>query len=684
VAAVHMATGTRVAIKYLLPRLLGDPAFLAAFRAEAELLKGLADRNVVRLYDYLEAPGAAGVDRGAPPGAAQGAAIVMEMVDGVSLHEMINEQGPTTPQAALAVLKGSFLGLAAAHAVGVVHRDYKPENVLVDREGTSKLTDFGVATRTGQTAAGGTPLYMAPEQWDGTPATPASDVYAATAVFFECLTGMTPFSGQLGQLAQQHAFAAVPVELVAEPLRGLIARGMAKDPTTRPDGARALVTELEATAAGAYGPDWEARGRAHLAERAAALMLLLMHGPAAAAGGTGSASTTTALAPKVAASSFLSSHLGLSAGILALVVAAATGGGVFLARGGLHSPGPPPPSAGPASPALPAIAYATTTALYLRSGVTAADELAPLPPGTRASQFTWSWDGRWLGWFSGPANQATDQVHLTDTKTRVTHTWPCASCAVGAFQGDSLLVGGQASLTAYPEDGGPPATVNLPGSALIGSAPEVLTSTPHDASVLYFTGTDISEALYEATSTGAVKLVSTLPLLNGPGDDRVAGGAGLIGLSPDGTILAYGGNFLGGDLGEGSDKVTVVNLVTGTVSTTRLPADPTHPLRVAAVWVDSDHTVYATAWHQPGNGGVGVPPRAVVTPHQYRLANGAWTDTGPRDSAAAGGRDGWLAALEEPGGIIIFSSPVPAPLVATLGTRQVPIASNVTAFAWTP
>jgi hypothetical protein len=194
--------------------------------------------------------------------------------------------------------------------------------VLVDAGGTSKLTDFGVAVRAGQGApASGTPFYMAPEQWDGTPATPAADIYAATAVFFECLTGMTPFSGGQAQLAAQHAAAAVPVGLVAEPMRELVARGMAKDPAARPASAAALVSELEATATVAYGPDWEARGRIQLAGRAAALLLLLLlHGPAATVGaGTGTANVTTTLsharrATRLARRALSAAHRGLVIG----------------------------------------------------------------------------------------------------------------------------------------------------------------------------------------------------------------------------------------------------------------------------------------------------------------------------------------------------------------------------------
>jgi serine/threonine-protein kinase len=264
VQAVNDTTGQRVAIKYLSPGLVRDPAFMWGFRAEAQMLRELGVPQVAAVYDYVEQPG-------------QGAAIVMELVNGVSLHEMIARRGPTGPEAALAVLKGSLLGLAAAHTLGIVHRDYKPENVLVDTAGNSKLVDFGVAIRWGKQApAAGTPLYMAPEQWHGAPASPATDVYAATAVFYECLTGKTPFTGKLLQLQEQHVTAAVPLDRIDPALQALIARGMAKNPAGRPHSAIAFVAELEAAAGAAYGPDWEERGRSHLAERAAALLPLLL------------------------------------------------------------------------------------------------------------------------------------------------------------------------------------------------------------------------------------------------------------------------------------------------------------------------------------------------------------------------------------------------------------------------
>jgi serine/threonine-protein kinase len=176
ILARHDTSGTLVAIKYLRRDLLADQEFAGMFRGEATVLASLDDPNVVRLYEYVESP--------------SGAAIVMELIGGVSLREILTYQGKTTAEAALVVLQGSLLGLAAAHRRGVVHRDYKPENVLVNGDGISKLADFGIAARSGDhPIPAGTVLYAAPEQMAGAPASPAGDIYAATATFYECLTG---------------------------------------------------------------------------------------------------------------------------------------------------------------------------------------------------------------------------------------------------------------------------------------------------------------------------------------------------------------------------------------------------------------------------------------------------------------------------------------------------------------
>ncbi|MFF3500177.1 serine/threonine-protein kinase [Streptomyces sp. NPDC003247] len=263
VSAVHDRTGVPVAVKYLGESLRTRPDFVRGFRTEAELLGGLHSPYVAGLYEYVEA--------------AEGAAIVMELVDGVSLRTVLVREGALSPETALVVLKGSLLGLADAHRVGVVHRDYKPENVLVSPEGLSKLVDFGIAVETGLRAGvSGTPAYMAPEQWTGAPASPATDVYAATATFVECLTGHKPFSGgNLAELALQHVRGAVPVEDVPEAVRPLVRRGLAKSAADRPRDAASFVADLEAVAVASYGGDWEERGRGRLAAVVALLLFLL-------------------------------------------------------------------------------------------------------------------------------------------------------------------------------------------------------------------------------------------------------------------------------------------------------------------------------------------------------------------------------------------------------------------------
>ncbi|GAA0836168.1 protein kinase [Streptosporangium amethystogenes subsp. fukuiense] len=253
VMARHDADGVLVAIKYLSDELRGDVGFVARFRHEARVLNTLNSPHSVRLYDYVET--------------GDGAAIVMELINGVALRALLRSEGPTGPEAALLVLKGSLMGLAAAHSAGVVHRDFKPENVMVEADGKSKLVDFGIALRSGDgDAPAGTPPYMAPEQWVGGPAGPSTDVYAATVVFFECLTGTRPFRAtNIAALARQHQVMPPPVEEVPPALQGLVERGLAKHAADRPPTASAFLTELEAVAADAYGPDWQERGRRRLA-----------------------------------------------------------------------------------------------------------------------------------------------------------------------------------------------------------------------------------------------------------------------------------------------------------------------------------------------------------------------------------------------------------------------------------
>ncbi|HEV2634085.1 MAG TPA: serine/threonine-protein kinase [Actinocrinis sp.] len=284
VLARHLETGTAVAIKYLFRTLHSEPDFQAAYRAEAHLLSELDSPYVTKLYEYVEGP--------------SGAAIVMELVEGMTLRTLMREEGATSPEAALVVLKGSLLGLAAAHAAGVVHRDYKPDNVLVTEQGTSKLVDFGIATRSGApAAASGTPVYMAPEQFAGLPATPATDVYAATATFFECITGARPYQGTTTlELMAQHTDAPIPDEQAPEPIRPLIRHGLAKTPEERPASAADFVGELESLAAAAYGEDWEERGQRKLAALLALLPLLLLRVPALAPD-AGTALASTSLGP---------------------------------------------------------------------------------------------------------------------------------------------------------------------------------------------------------------------------------------------------------------------------------------------------------------------------------------------------------------------------------------------------
>src|SRR5436305_12943911 len=192
-ASVYLATDTRldrpVAIKVMHPGYADDPDFIARFNREARAAAGLNSPDVVSVYDQ-------GSDDGHP-------FLVMEYVPGATLRTVLRERGRLSPAEALAVMDHVLAALAAAHATGLVHRDVKPENVLVTPDGRVKVADFGLARAaagaTVTAATGpliGTASYLAPEQVNDGISDARSDVYAAGVLLFELLTGAAPFTGE--------------------------------------------------------------------------------------------------------------------------------------------------------------------------------------------------------------------------------------------------------------------------------------------------------------------------------------------------------------------------------------------------------------------------------------------------------------------------------------------------------
>jgi hypothetical protein len=249
--ARDVVLGRPVAVKVLRTEYTGDPAFLTRFRAEARLTAGLTAPTIATLHDYGEAAGPGGVERLA--------FLVMELVDGEPLSAVLARAGRVTPERTVQVVRQIAAGLAVAHAAGVVHRDVKPANVLVRRDGSVTITDFGIAssaagvpiTRTGQVI--GTAQYLSPEQAQGERATPASDVYALGLVAYECLAGRRAFDGENSVQVALRQIREVPPPLpsdVPADLQRLVERMLAKDPAERlPDGA-AVLAALDGVAAG--------------------------------------------------------------------------------------------------------------------------------------------------------------------------------------------------------------------------------------------------------------------------------------------------------------------------------------------------------------------------------------------------------------------------------------------------
>jgi serine/threonine-protein kinase len=249
-ATVYRAMDTRLdrvlALKVMHPALATDASFVERFIREAKSVARLAHPNVVAVFDQ----------------GAQGAYVylAMEYVAGCTLRDILRERGALQPRAALDILEPVLAALGAAHRAGFVHRDMKPENVLIGDDGRVKVADFGLVRAVGAVtnttgSVLGTVSYLAPEQIEHGTADTRADVYACGVVLYEMLTGVKPHTGDSpAQVIYQHLNEDVPAPSAVVPglaveLDRLVASASARDPEVRPSDAVALLAEARAARA---------------------------------------------------------------------------------------------------------------------------------------------------------------------------------------------------------------------------------------------------------------------------------------------------------------------------------------------------------------------------------------------------------------------------------------------------
>ncbi len=269
----HEGRRRRCALKSLRPELTHDAHFSKRFKVEADSLRQLRHPNIVPLLDLFVEDGLY--------------CLVMPFVED-SLAAMIDREGPLGVQRSLALAKPLLRALDHAHQGGVIHRDVKPSNVLIDRNGQPLLCDFGIARRIGDphlTRMGvvlGTPEYMSPEQVQGLELSHASDVYAAGVVLFEMLTGRPPFlteqAGSKSDFSVQHQHVHRPPPDprsfnpgIDEALAGIVLKALRKEPARRFQGCADFCSAIERYEQPGTGTDTEApplpQGRRTLVRR---------------------------------------------------------------------------------------------------------------------------------------------------------------------------------------------------------------------------------------------------------------------------------------------------------------------------------------------------------------------------------------------------------------------------------
>jgi serine/threonine protein kinase len=237
--ALDRQLGGQVAIKTLRPELVCNPSLVERFKTEIRLARQISDKHVVRTHDIGERDGVY--------------YLTMEYVEGITVRELLDSRGRLDVSPTLAIATQLAHSLMAAHEQGVIHRDIKPQNLLLDSSGMLKVMDFGVArlaaSPSGLTEVGtvvGTPSYMAPEQMLGEALTERTDLYAVGVVLFECLTGRLPFEASstmalIAKLLREDAPDPASLNPEIPPaLAGLVLRLLAKEPTQRPASAGEL------------------------------------------------------------------------------------------------------------------------------------------------------------------------------------------------------------------------------------------------------------------------------------------------------------------------------------------------------------------------------------------------------------------------------------------------------------
>ncbi len=234
-----------VAIKLLRQLADAEDRAIERFRREARAAAALRSPNIVEVHDFFEEDGCH--------------YLVMELVEGVNLKEYLAANAPLDPEAAFSIAAQVCDALAVAHDAGYVHRDIKPQNILLGTDGSVKLTDFGIVhipcaqTFTTEGMVLGTADYISPEQAQGLELGPTSDIYSLGVVLYEMLTGVLPFSGTTAvAVAMRHATAPVPPMRLVNPaiprsVERLVLRALRKEPARRFPSAQAMAAVLRAT-----------------------------------------------------------------------------------------------------------------------------------------------------------------------------------------------------------------------------------------------------------------------------------------------------------------------------------------------------------------------------------------------------------------------------------------------------